>query len=74
MDEYLSLENILKFGVLFLIIKIGIWLSQYFYKVYKYRSLPGLPIIPFIGNVHQFVKPKNLVSKLHPSQYFIKLK
>ena len=58
MDEYLSLENILKFGVLFLIIKIGIWLSQYFYKVYKYHSLPGLPKIPFIGNVHQFVKPK----------------
>lgn len=41
-----------------LMIKFSKWLLKYFSKLKSVNKIKGLPMIPFIGNVHQ-LKKKN---------------
>ena len=39
---------------LFLVYKVLKWLLTYVYRLSVINKMKGLPVIPFIGNVHQF--------------------
>lgn len=53
----LCLNDFLKIIYLILIvnfmIKFFIWMLKYFSKLKNVNKIKGLPMIPFIGNVHQ---------------------
>lgn len=61
----LLLKSVYVFGAIYLVVRAVAWLAKYFYQVKVINRMKGLPIIPFVGNAHQFAKRERNIYKLH---------
>ena len=53
-SKYVKIDTIVKAVGIYASIKVAKWLASYCYAIWVYHPIPGKPILPFIGNIHQY--------------------
>ncbi len=56
---YLAVNTVLSLILLYYSIRLLDWIYNYVQKVWVLNKIPGLPMIPFFGNINKFIRPQS---------------